>query len=721
MRQVSQRLRDGRVEVVEVPAPALAPDGVLVDVRASVLSVGTERQKVRTGRQSLLAKARSRPEEVRRVVEKAQRDGVRETVRAVRLRLDAPSALGYSAAGVVVAVGQRVRDIALGERVACGGGEHAVHADVIYVPGNLCVPVPPSVSFDEAAFTTVGSVALHGVRQADVHVGERVGVIGLGLVGQLVGQILRAAGCWVLGVDRSTEAVERASGLGAVDVALARDALESNRGGRMVGHCDAVVIAAATQSDDPVRVAAELLRDRGRVVVVGDVRMDLPRESYYGKELELRLSRSYGPGRYDRAYEERGLDYPEGYVRWTERRNMGAFVDMVATGRVNVADLITRRIPVDQAAQAYEALASSDASPLGVVLRYDATQLSPVDAPRRPSPRPSAGSSGVGVIGAGSFAQRILIPGLQSAGFPLVTVASAKGLSARSAAERFGFARADSVDAVVEDPDVGLVAIASRHDSHAELATRALHAGKAVFVEKPPCLTVGELESLRHAEGAAGRPLTVGFNRRHAPMAQRLREHVGGGEGPVEVLYRVNAGSLPDDHWLNDPDEGGGRLLGEGCHFVDFVCWLVGETPRGVSCTPRGEPGSPLAAAQSFSIIMDFADGSLGTVVYQAAGAGGLGKEYIEAHGGGRSAVIDDFKELVLHAGGRPRRMRARSPDKGHSAQFVSLRRRLGRDGADGQPSALASMATTFAALASAQTGRRVSPAEVCADGPRRT
>ncbi|MGH2979116.1 MAG: zinc-dependent alcohol dehydrogenase, partial [Solirubrobacterales bacterium] len=369
MKQVAQRLRDGRVEVLEVPEPALTPDGVLVDVRASLLSAGTERSKVETGRKSLVGKARERPDQVRQVVDKARRDGVRATVDAVRTRLDQPAPLGYSATGVVLSVGARVRDLAPGDRVACGGGGYAVHAEVVHVPGNLCVRLPDGVAFEQGAFATVASVALHGVRQADVRLGERVAVIGLGLVGQLACQMLRAAGCEVLGIDLSEEVVDHAREVGAVDHAVTRKRLEPEVLPE-AGRCDAVLITAATPSDDPVELAAELCRDRGRVVVVGDVGMNVPRAPYYEKELELRISRSYGPGRYDRSYEERGLDYPIGYVRWTERRNMEAFVHMLEAGKLDVTGLVNERVRIDDAPAAYRGLIEKRGSPLGILLLY---------------------------------------------------------------------------------------------------------------------------------------------------------------------------------------------------------------------------------------------------------------------------------------------------------------------------------------------------------------
>jgi predicted dehydrogenase/threonine dehydrogenase-like Zn-dependent dehydrogenase len=716
VKQVTQRLRDGRIELIDVPPPAVTPDGVLVDVRASVLSPGTEGSKVKTGRQSLLGKARSRPDDVRRVIEKAQRDGLRETVQAVRSRLDEPSPMGYSAAGVVLEVGDRVRDLVPGDRVACAGADYAVHAEIDHVPSNLCVPLPPSVPFEVGAFATLASVALHGTRQADVRLGERVAVIGLGLVGQLTGQLLRAAGCRSLGVDLSPELVALSEKTGAADAAFTRDALSGERLPDLVGSCDAVIITAATPSADPVELAAQLCRDRGRVVVVGDVGMDLPRPPYYGKELELRLSRSYGPGRYDRDYEERGLDYPIGYVRWTERRNMVAFVELVAAGKLDVGSLVTERIPLERAPEAYERILSGRGSPLGIVLQYpraDSVEASsgeptPVVQARQKHDKPPL--ENVGVIGAGGFAKSTVIPSLERAGFHLAAVASATGRSAHAAQQQFGFERVETPEAVIAHPGVGLVAVVTRHATHAPLAASALEAGKAVFVEKPPCLTWDELEHLRSVTAASTLPLVVGFNRRHAPLARSMRDHLRESAAPFELVYRVNAGPLPGDHWLNDPDDGGGRLLGEGCHFLDFACWFAGDVPARVSCFMRAEPETPIAAAQTFVAVMDFADGSVATILYGSQGAQGVAKEYVEAHAGGRSAVLDDFRSLALHDGSRrARRVRSRGRDKGHAAQFAHLRSLLSDGCEQSTPSPLDSMAATFAALRSAETGRAVS------------
>lgn len=719
MRQVAQSLGSGRIEVLDVPEPICGEHEALIAVRASLVSAGTERTKVVTANKSLIGKARARPDQVAAVVEKARTDGLRQTLQAVRTRLAAPTSLGYSAAGVVAAVGARVRDLKPGDRVACGGSGYAVHAEVNRVPGNLCVALPPGLDFEQGAFATVGSIALHGVRQAEPTIGERAVVIGLGLVGQLAGQILRAGGCEVVGIDLEDAMLEEAAASGAVDTAINRGALDSARLPPELTGCDFVLIAAATPSTDPVALAAALCRDRGRVVAVGDVSLDIPRAAYYEKEIDLRLSRSYGPGRYDTSYEERGLDYPIGYVRWTEQRNMDAFLRLVAAGRVSVAPLIKRRVPLDQAPAAFQELGESSTSPLGLLLTYP-------EAPSRPVGRPAEAASGspatqngngrpdvvsaprVGLIGAGSFAQRIVLPNLKAAGFDLIGVASATGLSAAGVAAEQSV-RAETVESLIAG-ELELVAISTRHASHAELAEAALRAGRATYVEKPPCLTWDELYALRAARDTSGRPLFVGFNRRHAPLSEKLQQALANAAGPREIEIRVAAGPLPDDHWLNDVEDGGGRLLGEGCHFVDLACHLAKGLPDRVQCIAAPEPGQSLQVAQAFVVTMVFGDGTLATISYGSRAARGIPKETVEVHAGGTSATITDFRTLTVVQGRRTRKDGGRTQDKGHRRQFDAMADRLaGRDAGD-MLDPLDTMAVTLAALESLRLGAALSP-----------
>jgi predicted dehydrogenase/threonine dehydrogenase-like Zn-dependent dehydrogenase len=679
VRQVAQRPRDGRISVQEVPAPAPGPGRVLVRNRWSLISAGTERHKVELGGKSLVEKARARPDLVRRVVERARVEGVRSTVAVVRDRLAALEPLGYSSAGVVLAVGAGVDGIAPGERVACGGGGWANHAEVVSVPHTLVARVPDGVALEDAAYATVGAIALHGVRRSGAAVGEVVGVVGLGLVGQLALRILAAAGCRAIGIDLDPAAVRLAADSGAEafarDAAGLESAVQAAAGGAGL---DSVLVCAATSSPDPLGLATRVARDRGRVVVVGDVPIAADRALLYEKELELRLSRSYGPGRYDRDYEERGRDLPRGYVRWTEQRNMQAFVDLIATRRLAPAELTTHRIPVGRAPDAYAALLGEDSEQraFGVLLEYPDAQL-PEPAPRFAAARSArcAGARtdtapGVGLIGAGAFARATILPGLRRAGARLVAVASERGLSAHDVAGRYGFERpAGSPAEILADDSVAAVIIATRHGTHAQLAAEALRHGKAVLVEKPLALHADELEAVAAAARETGGVLMVGFNRRFAPLTARLRAALVPVADRV-LVARVNAGPLAPDHWLHDPDDGGGRLVGEGCHFVDLLIDLAGAPPVSVHAVASPQSGRPIECSDSVAADLRFADGGVAALVYAGNGHPRLPKERIEALGGGVAAVLDDFRRLEIHRDER-RRVVKQPQDKGHAAQLA--------------------------------------------------
>ncbi len=687
MKQVTQSLKDGRISVVEVPPPVLQPHGAIVRTAWSLISAGTEMAKVELGRRSLVGKARSRPDQARQVLDKVRRDGLLSTYRTVMTRLEEASPLGYSAAGVVCEVGELAAGIRVGDRVACGGGGYANHAEVLYVPQNLCAPVPDDVDLADAAYATVGAIALQGVRLAGLGVGDKVAVIGLGLVGQLAAQLASASGCEVAGIDLVEEKCRLARELGARGViAGAGDEVTgwSDEFTRGMGF-DAVLVAAATKGSGPIALAGRIARDRGTVIVIGDVGLEVPRGPFYDKELVLRVSRSYGPGRYDRLYEEHGIDYPAGYVRWTEGHNIKEFLRLLSRGAVRVAPLTTHRFAIDDASAAYEMLAGPDGSwAVGVLLEYPPHEDDPRSIalplramkPGRPTVAEEA-HVGIALVGAGNFATATLLPALRAdARVALRTVMTTSGLSARDVATRFGFAAcAADIDVVLEDERTVGVLIATRHDAHAELAVRCLEAGKTVFVEKPLALTEVELARVVTAWQASPGDLMVGFNRRFSPLAGEVAEALAGRSGPVTVVARVNAGTVAQSHWTQRLEEGGGRIVGEVCHFVDLACFLTGSRPIEVVASAIGN-GKSAALQDTLSAIVRFTDGSLATLVYVATGDTALAKERFEVFSGGRSFVIDDFRQLIRYEDGRVRRRRAGGQDKGHSAEmraFVDL------------------------------------------------
>jgi predicted dehydrogenase/threonine dehydrogenase-like Zn-dependent dehydrogenase len=705
VKQVAQRPGDGKIAVIDVPPPALRPGWVLVRNRCSLISAGTERRKLELGEKGLMGKARARPDLVRKTVDRARSEGVRSTIAIARDRLAALAPMGYSSAGEVVRVGAGVEGLAPGDRVACAGGGWAGHAELVSVPRNLVAKVPDGVPLDQAAYATLGAIALHAVRRADVAVGERAGVIGLGLVGQLAVRIARAAGCDVFGIDLDETAVDLCRRGGARAFRRDRPALEQSIAGASGGlGLDVVLVCAASRSNDPLELAARLARDRGRLVVVGDLPIEADRALLYAKELELRLSRSYGPGRYDRDYEEHGRDLPPAYVRWTEQRNLEAFLRLVAEDRLDPAELTTHRFPLDRAEEAYAALTAAPGPEraFGVLLEYPhaETPAAPIQAMQVRRARAGA----VGLVGAGSFARATLIPALRSLDARLAAVASERGLSAADVASRFGFERvAGSPEEIFADDSIGAVVIATRHSSHAALAAAALRAGKAVFVEKPLALDWDGLHEVEAAL-AEGGLLMVGFNRRLAPLIERLRTELEG--APDRLLaIRVNAGPLARGHWLHDPDEGGGRLLGEGCHFVDLLASLAGSPPVSAHALAVPEPERPLECSNSFTGLLRFADGAVGSLVYAGGGDSRLPKERIEAFGGGLSAVLDDFRRLELYRGGRKTVMKSRQ-DKGHRAT-LSRFLEAASSAAEAPPaeSYLASSRATLALADSLRTG----------------
>lgn len=709
MQQVSILFRTGEIQVREVPEPMVPVAGALVAVRASVVSSGTEQAKVETGNQSLIAKARARPDAVRQVMEAVRREGIRAAAQVVRTRLDAPQPLGYSCAGVVEEVGANGGNLRAGERVACAGGGYAVHASVVAVPRNLITSVPDDVSDEAAAYATVGAIALHGLRQGEVGLGQRVLVVGLGLIGQLSCQLAAAAGSRVYGLDPDGNKVDLVRNFVGTGASTSLEALETALGRPCEGVFDVVLVTAASRSSQPIEVAAKAVRDRGRVVIVGDVGLTFERTPFYEKEVEVRFSRSYGPGRYDHVYEEQGVDYPIGYVRWTVQRNMRAFLEACQAGRVDPVSLTTHRFPIAEAPDAYKALMDPKQLTVGVVLEYPAERAARVEVNASVDRQEFAkGVVGVGVVGTGRFATRTLLPALRAdSDVALVAVSSERGLNAAQVAKSFGATAVSGIDGVLERDDVKAVVIATRHDSHAALVAQALRGGRHVFVEKPLVRVEEELDDVLDAYRGSGRVCMVGFNRRHAPATVALRDEFTSLSGPSQVLIRVNAGALAG-HWLTDPEVGGGRLVGEVCHFVDLAAHLVGDPAAGVTAigVPTGSYGP--AGWESVSLSLDYPDGSTATILYSALGDAGLPKERVEIHRGGMSAVIDDFRRWEVWRDGKRRTGGSKVPDKGHRAEMAAFVAACqGNASSASFPHDVATTLTTFAALRSMGSGRR--------------
>ena len=721
MKQLLQNLKTGEGVVADVPAPVAQPGRVLVRAASSLVSAGTERAFVELGRKSLLGKAKERPDLVGKVVEKVKSEGLLSTLRSVREKLDESHALGYSAAGLVVEAGEGVTEFRAGDRVACAGTGYAAHAELLSVPKNLCVRLPDGVDFETGAFATLGAIALQGVRLAEPTLGESVVVIGLGLVGQLAAQLLKANGCRVFGVDLDASRVELAKSLGADDGCAAggdvkRAVMNWSRG----RGADAVLLTAATQSDEPVELAGEISRLRGRVVAVGLVGMNVPRAAYFQRELTLRVSMSYGPGRYDPEYEERGHDYPLPYVRWTEGRNLEAFLDLAAAGSLKTAPLVTHRFDIGDAARAYRLISGDTGEPyLAVLVNYDTERELEHHVKNQKSNLKFGISNSqvrVGMVGAGDWARRMLLPSFKAEGVEFVSVATASGVTARDVGGRYGFARfVSGADEVLGDEAVNLLVIATRHGTHAGLARAGLERGLDVFVEKPLALNDGELDALLEAAARSKGRLTVGFNRRFSPHARRAGEFFAGRRGPLSILYRVNAGRVPRAHWTQDAGEGGGRIRGEVCHFVDFMQYLTGAPVTRVYAESVSADDREAVDDDSVFVTLKFADGSNGTIAYLAEGDRALPKERVEIFGAGRAFVIEDYRAAASYAGGRETRTRLRAQDKGVREEVRALCAALRQGGP--APIPLADLANTtratFRILDSLRTGE---PVQVISD-----
>ncbi|MFC8709670.1 bi-domain-containing oxidoreductase [Streptomyces sp. NPDC057197] len=725
MKQVVQNYRSGELALLDVPVPGCKPGGVLVRSAYSLISTGTELMKVSEAGMSMLGKARSRPDQVAKVVQSVAANGVPATYRKVMGKLDSYTPLGYSLCGVVEQVGAGIDEVKAGDLVACAGNEHALHAELNWVPKNLYAPVPGGLAPRHAAFGTVGSIALQGVRQGESRLGEVALVIGLGLIGQLVVQLLTASGVHVVGADPDPARCELAARLGAVACGDPGSAAVENSVAELSGGhgADQVYLAAGGGSNQPVELAARLARDRGRVVDIGKCRLDLPWNAYYEKELDVRFSRSYGPGRYDPEYELEGRDYPIGHVRWTERRNLACFLDLLARGRLDVEPLISHLADFDDAVETYRRLEGGELKAVAVLFRYPgqpaaapeaAAPAVAVPAVRRggaaPAPaRPAGTPVRLAFVGAGNYATSMLLPHLAGReGVELSAVVTTTALSAANARRTFGFARATTdLDTVLGDSSVDAVFVVTRHNSHAELTRRALLAGKAVFVEKPLALTEDELSGVLAAVEESGNDrLQVGFNRRFAPLLQEARKLLGARTGPASLRYLVNAGRLEHGSWYLRQGTEGSRFTGEGGHFIDTASWLLGADP--VSVYAVAPPGQ-----EDLQVVLCYPDGSTATVSYVTSGAPGFPKETLDLVADGKVLRLDDFVRASVHEGRRRQWAGSRLPrarDKGQNAELAAFVRAVRTGGPMPVPleSLVATTSATLAVRASLAAGAPV-------------
>ena len=688
MKAVLQNFRTGELAISEVAPPALQSGGIIISSAASLVSAGTEKAVIELAKMNPLQKARARPDLVRKVLNRAGQEGILGTAQIVMNLVSAPVPLGYSCAGRVTRVGDQVAEFQPGDRVACAGLGYANHAEVNFVPRNLAVLIPVNVSFEDAAYVAVGAIAMQGVRQADLSVGENVVVFGLGLLGQITAQICSASGCRVFGIDLDLWKVQLAKkfGMPAGQALRDEDVVAAVRTFTRERGADKILITAATASNEPVELAAELARDRACIVAVGDVGLNVPRRAYYEKELDLRLSRSTGPGRYDKSYEEKGVDYPISYIRWTEQRNMEAFLDLVAQEKIQLTPLTTHRFSIDQAEQAYALFTGKEQTRyIGIVLEYDMGKEPSTMVNIRPESQAEQTASTnrqdmlrIGIIGAGQFAQGVLMPRLRSMrNLSIVGVATGSGLTARAVADKYQcrFCTSDYSE-ILAQPDINTVLIATRHNLHAPYVCEAVEANKHVFVEKPLAIDEEQLKEVvevhrrqQSVEGVTRPIIMVGFNRRFSPLATQLRKEFSG--TPLVMNYRINAGFIASDNWVHDPSLGGGRIVGEVCHFIDVMQFISEAAPVQVFAWPLTNDGPARATFDNVSIQLRFADGSLGTITYVANGDSSFPKERLEVFGGGGVGVIDNWRRLEIRRGGkRSIRRRVLGAAKGYTEEL---------------------------------------------------
>ena len=679
MQQLTQKLKTGKIKILDVPMPSNQKGHILVRNHYSLISTGTEASTVKTARKGYFGKAKERPQQVKQVIDTLKIQGPTQTYRAVMKKLDSYSALGYSCVGEVIAVASDITNYEVGDRVACGGVGTANHAEVVSVPSQLCVKLKPDADLKQASYNTMGAIALQGIRQADLRLGETSAVIGLGLLGQLSTLLLRASGIRVIGIDIDDQMVS-ISQRHSVELALNRkDHGIENRVSDFTGGigCDAVIITAASDSLDPINFAGSISRKRGTIVVVGAVPTGFDREPhFYKKELQVKMSCSYGPGRYDPIYEEKGIDYPSAYVRWTENRNMQAFQELIYNKKIDVSYLTTHTFKLEEAPVAYEMIVTKSEPFIGILIEYDTTKKieDPKIIIKPPTCKLQPSAVSIGFIGAGSYAQSHLLPNIpKKTNVLLKGVMTNQGTSSRSVAERYGFDFCTTSEKdIIENNDINTVFIATRHDSHAHYVMKALNEGKHVFVEKPLCLSEDELNQIVEIynpkpETRNPKPvLFVGYNRRFSPLIRQVRDEFG--IGPMAMVYRVNAGTIPKESWIQDPEFGGGRIVGEVCHFVDTLTFLAGSEVVSVYAAAMSEPNN---LNDILNVSLTFQNGSIGTISYLSNGDKSLPKERIEIFAHGAAAIVEDFKELMVYSKGKKKKKKLISQDKGQKEEVV--------------------------------------------------
>ena len=707
MKQLIQSFKTGELGLFEVPAPVCQKHGALVQTTVSLVSAGTEKMLVDFAKKSLLAKAKDRPDLVNQVIDKMKKEGIKNTLEKVFTKLDSPIPLGYSLAGRILEVGSNMSGLNIGDRVACGGAGYANHSEVNYVPKNLMVKIPDGVDDIDASFVTVGAIALQGVRQTEPKLGEKIAVMGLGLLGQLTVQLLKANGCKVIGSDIDPDKLALAKKLGADEVCHASEIIKKANDFSNGYGVDAVIIAASTPSNQPVIDAAEISRMRGRVIFLGLVGMDIPRNDYYKKELDLRLSMAYGPGRYDPEYEEKGIDYPYDLVRWTEQRNFEAFLGLIEEGKVRPKELLTHEYPFDKAMDAYDLLEGKiQEKYLGIILKYtNNINLDEHRIVQRTEKNISKNDINVGLIGAGNFTKSIILPNIQKIKeYNLVGVCTATGVSAEGTGKKYNFKYiTTNSDEIFKNSEINTVFVTTQHNTHGNLILNAIKNEKACFVEKPLCIYKEELE-LINSEYNGNSIIQVGFNRRFSPMIQKMKKELS---GQVAINYRINAGIIPKNIWIQDRMIGGGRIIGEVCHFIDTCSYLIGSDVKSVYASTVKKSNQSIPDEDNVNIILNYTNGSVATIAYYAYGDTAMPKEYIEAFGDGVSIEMHDFRELIIYNNSKVKREKSFNQDKGFMAELEAFKNAVKR-GIPAIPfeSLYNTTKTTFKILDSIQSGQ---------------